>query len=200
MIRRPTWIILIIFVLVIGAALLVEKTPYFQPAPTATATTAPHLLISSVSAVKMVDAAGLTESLKQDASKVWTADVPSDVQVNQGNMAELESTLLGIEIISSPQTAPPADATGLAKPAETITITDATSQVHVLKIGLKTPTSSGYYVQMDQGKPVIVSTTTIDRIVVLISGVRATPTPPPAPTNNPATTPTPEGPTPTATP
>jgi hypothetical protein len=200
MIRRSTWVIIIIFVLVIGMAVLVEKTPYFQPSPTTTPTSAPRLLISSISALQLVDANGPTVSIKRDAKKTWVAEQPQNALVDQGNITELESQLMSLEILSTPQPSPPADATGLQSPAETITITDTANQQHILKIGKQTPTSSGYYAQMDQGKPVVVSKTTIDRIVELLGGVRATPTAPPQPTSNPPATLTPEASTPTATP
>ncbi len=202
MIRRSTWIIIIIFALVIGVAVLIEKTPLFQAAATPTPTLASKVLnlpTGSITAVKLTDSLGPIVSVKINSSKVWEVIQPQNAQVDQGNMAELVSQLLSMAILSAPQNPPSNDAIGLSNPLHTLAISDFSNQEHTLKIGDLTPTSSGYYIQIDQAKPVIVEKSTIDRVVELLSGVRATPTAPPQPTPNqtaPAVTETP-APTPT---
>ena len=187
MIRRSTWIVLVLFVVVIGAAVLVEKTPYFQPKPTPTSTTAPSLYSGSPVAFTLVQSDGHTTSVKLQDNKTWVAVQPPSVPVDQGQMSELISEIQGIAILTTLPTPPPADGSGLGSPTDTITITDASNQQHTLKVGVKTPTSSGYYVQLDQNNPVIVDTTTIDGIIQILSGVGATPTPTASPTANPLT-------------
>ena len=187
MIRQSTWIVLIVFVLVVGAAILVEKTPYFQPKPTPTSTTAPSLYSGTPVAFTLTESNGFTTSAKLQDNKTWVALQPLNGPVDQGQMAELISQIQGIAVVATLPTPPPASASGLQTPTDTITITDSTNQQHVLKIGSKTPTSSGYYVQLDQNNPVIVDTSTIDRIIQILSGVGATPTPTSSPTPNPLT-------------
>jgi hypothetical protein len=203
MIRRSTWIIIIIFALVIGLAVLIEKTPYFQASTTPTPTLAPRVLnlpAGSISAVKLTDSLGPIVSVKMNSSKVWEVIQPQNTNVDQGNMAELVSQLLSMAILSAPQNPPSNDASGLSNPLHTLTIFDVSNQEHTLKIGDLTPTSSGYFIQIDQAKPVVVQKSTVDRVIELLSGVRATPTAPPqltpsqaapAVTETPAPTPTP---------
>ncbi len=201
MIRRSTWVIIIVFVLVIGLAVLVEKTPYFQPASTPTATSAPSLLkipSGGINAIKLEVLQGPTISVKLIGGGGWVADQPLNAMPDQANMAEVTTTLSTLQILVAPATSIPEAAAGLQSPAQTITILSGTNQQNVLKIGNSTPTSSGYYVQLDQNKPVIVDKGTIDRVIQLLTGIGATPTAPPQP--SPATTVTPETPVPTATP
>jgi hypothetical protein len=85
------------------------------------------------------------------------------------------------------------DIFGLDQPAYVITIKFTGASEHVLEVGDKTPTNSGYYVRLDKGKMLVVSSDGIDSLLTLVQAppYLNTPTPtalPPTETPVPAAT------------
>ena len=200
MIKRNTWILLAVFVVVLGAAYGIQQTNLFGPQVSPTATPNPSLLDltnNQVSGIQLVDQHGLNVVVKLGSNKQWSIVQPPDSQISQGNVQEILSELGGIAIQSTILNPLPLDSTGLQLPTYTLTLTYASGQTHIIKVGSLTATKSGYYIQLDSGNTVIVNQSGVDSIIEMLKSVTYTPTP----TNPPETaTPIPSTPSTTATP
>lgn len=197
MIRRNTLILLVIFVLLVGLTIYLQKKGPASSSQSPTATQAPSLMnttTTAITGIKMVDKDGqVAATIGQNAQ--WAVQQPLNGQITAGNIQEILSQITTINVLASLETPPPAEATGLNQPTATLTFSLTTGQDLTLKIGKATPTGSGYYVQLNQGNPQIVDKYGLDRVIELLKTARATPTAPP-----PTVTPTLTAPSPTPTP
>jgi hypothetical protein len=180
MIKRNTWILMAVFVIVLGAAILVQKTNVLKPPSSPTVTLNPPLLgivNDTPTTIRLVDQHGLDIVSKLDNNNQWTIEQPAGLQISQGSMQMILSDLNGISIQSTLMSPLPLESTGLQLPTYTITITYQSGLSHSLKVGNLTPTQSGYYIQLDTGNTVIVDQSGIDNVVELLRSVTYTPTP-----------------------
>lgn len=180
MIKRSTWIVLIVLVVLAGALYAIQKTNLLAASESPTSTPVPMLLeqtTDTIVSVKLTDSAGKDIIAALNNSNQWTITEPAGLQISQGNMQEVLSDLDGISVQSSLLSSLPLTATGLDSPAHTITLTFKSGQVHVIKVGQLTPTQSGYYVQVDANTPVIAIQSNIDSVIELLTAVTYTPTP-----------------------
>ena len=169
-----------VFIVLLGAAFLLQKTNILKPASTPTATPNPPLLGNindPITSVRLADQHGLDIVAKLGNNNQWAIDQPAGLQISQGSMQEILSDFDGMSIQSALMSPLPLESTGLQLPAYTITITYQSGQSHVIKVGNLTPTQSGYYVQLDTGNTVIVNQSGIDNVVELLKSVTYTPTP-----------------------
>jgi hypothetical protein len=184
MIKRNTWILLLVFVVVLGAAIVIQQTNLLVPAAAPTATPALSLLDfgdDNIIGITLADPNGLNIVAKIDSNNQWSITKPANLQISQGSMQEILSELNGISIQSTLLSPLPLESTGLQLPAYTLTLNYSSGKDHTIKVGSLTATKSGYYLQLDANEAVIVSQYGIDDIVQLLKSVTFTPTPSIAP-------------------
>ena len=201
MIRRSTWIMLALFVVLLGGYIYLQKRPAAPASTSPTLTPAPSLLnttADNIMAIKLVDPNGTILTIR-DQNNQWIVKQPTDGQITQGNVQEILSQVTSLSVLSSLPAAPPPNATGLMQPMYTITFSLKDGSVRVLVIGKLTPIQNGYYAQVDQGVTLVVGQAGIDRVAELLKSARATPTSPP-PAVTPTTTAPPTAVTPTLSP
>ena len=180
MIRRSTLVLVILFVLVAGVAVYLQKRPAASGSTQASVTPAPALLnivSTSVTGFQLVDKDGQIV-IKVGSGGQWNVEQPANGTITAGNIQEILSELTSMKVTVSLPAAPPEDATGLNQPSYTLTISSTTGPDRVIKVGKAPPTDIGYYVQVDQALPVVIGKYGIDRVVELLRSTRATPTPP----------------------
>jgi hypothetical protein len=181
MIRRTTWIVLAIFVGLLGLAWYLQRT---QGEATASETPTPgvqplySLADESVAGLTVTDAQENVVALERGEEGEWTLLEPAEpVDLNKAQAAV--DTLLSMNILSKPEPAPAIDAVGLTTPAYTIVLTSNDGEQITTTVGKTTPTGSGYYVQIDGGPIYVVSQFGMDSVTGLVANppVAATATP-----------------------
>ena len=191
MIKRNTWILLLVFAVVLATAITLQKTNLLAPQVSPTATPAPSLLNfanDSLSEITLTNSTGLKVDSQLENGQ-WSIVSPPGLVISQGNMQQIISELNGISVQSKLLSPLPLESTGLQVPTYTLTMKYASGQTHTFKVGSLTATNSGYYVQVDSNDAVIVNQSGIDNIIELLKSVTYTPTPTTAPdTATPATT------------
>ncbi len=153
MVKKPTWILLAILVVIVGVTFFLESKDirYSQETPTPT----PGV---------MLFASGLTENLARieytasgaepivlakDASNQWSfANLQAD-PVNQGTVLSALSNLAAAQVQSEVALDTDPAFTGMNQPTATLTLTEVTGTVHTLKIGQLTPVGNGYYCMIE---------------------------------------------------
>ena len=170
MIRRPTWILLALFVVVLGAAWLWQRSQTNNVKEEPTATPAPNLLdmdSTNIRDLKLEEAQGKQLYLRKIGVGNWIMTEPERANVDLEKVNSVVEQLLSAEVLNELSTPPAADQTGLDKPAYILTITDQSGKKSVIQIGSETPTQSGYYIGKE-GTVYVADKLGIDSLVDLL--------------------------------
>ena len=205
MVRKQTWILLIIFALLLGTAFYLQKNPLPKSgALTPSPTSAPRLLqgwqSNDIAWMELKEGQGAPIQVVQDAQGNWALGNGASVdagneKVDTGKAEQLRTEIVEIRITAVLPANYQLDAVGLDAPSRILAIRDKQGKQITINIGNLDPTESGYYVQIASQAPVVVDRYTLDGIVDQFNNALPTPTPKPAaPTadpNLPTITPTP---------
>jgi hypothetical protein len=208
MIKRNTWLLLVLFAALVGFALFQKyKPPTEEPdedvTPTATVAPVEFLFPAEEGVVTSI----LIESKEGEVISVergeegWVVNKPVEANADQGPVEAAASQATALTILSRLKIDPAA--AGLDAPAYTITVGFTSGKVFTAEIGDETPIGSGYYARKDGGDVLVITKDGLDALLNLLwySPALATDTPlpseTPTPTQTPSETTTPEA---TATP
>lgn len=203
MIKRNTWILLVLFAALVGFALFQKyKPPTEEPAEDT-------ITIETVAPVEFLFPAeeGVVTSIlieSKDGELIgvergeegWVVNKPVEANADQGPVEAAVSQATALTILSRLDIDPAA--AGLVSPAYTITIGFDSGKVFTAEIGDETPIGSGYYASKDDGDVLVITKDGLDALLNLLwySPALATETPlpseTPTPTQTPSETTTPE--------
>ncbi len=186
-IKSQTWIVLVIFGLMVGAVFYLnnqKKTDAAEATPVSVETTFVFNESDGVAnSIEVEPATGDAQHVKvaRDANNVWALELPIKTEADQSSAEAAASQLSALQIISTVDADP--SIFGFDAPAYVITIGFADGKTHILEIGDSTPTNSGYYVRLDKKKMMIVGLSGIDALTQLAAfpPYLNTPTPSPLP-------------------
>jgi hypothetical protein len=185
MIRRSTWILLAVLALFIGAYFYLKAHPlqFYTSTPTPTAAVISFLINKdndTLTKVVITDAPGNIFQMGRDAAGNWAITKPKSAAADQSQAEAAETQFFALKVVTTLETSPSPDVIGLNPPAYTISLEFSSNRQQVLEVGGLTPTSSGYYIQLE-GKVYVVSQYSIDAVVKLLQNppYLATPTPVP---------------------
>jgi hypothetical protein len=184
MVKRSTWILLIILVLVLGIYFLLEKKPFKTEEPTPTIIATQYLITSTdgdLLSLHVIDDKGNSVRIQKDMSGTWIITEPAISQADQGLISAANTEVAALRIVATLTTPPAIADIGLGSPSFVIEMGFSTGLDHRVEIGKITPTKSGYYTRFDSGAIYIIGQSGIDALVQLISSppYQATATPPP---------------------
>ncbi len=193
MIRRNTWILIVLLAAVIGFAIYFNNRKAKQAAE-ATPTAAPLSLLSSAEGtpndIKIEQpASGKSVEVARTSSGTWVLKAPEAVPADQAQ-AEAAATQVGALKILLGDISLGLDVVGLDKPTDIITVVLSGGKTHVLNVGSVNPLGTGYYVQVDGGKAQLVDKTGLDALLTMLDNPPYAETPTPTATLTPIVTPT----------
>jgi len=183
MVRRPTWILLVVFAILVGFAWFFQRYQANKAdnAATTTPTTSPANLYDltniQVDEINITDNAGDKIDLYRDSgSSNWAiTDVPVD-QADSFKIESISTQLLSLKIKETLTQTPPLDSIGLVTPAYTITMATSDGMQIITYVGTQTAIGSGYYVRVDSGQVVIVDKVVMDDVLNLLKNPPLLPT------------------------
>jgi len=159
MVKKTTWIFIGIFLVLVVGMLLIEKYPVgpFKGKPTATPQPVvfESIDINLVTNIKIFSDTGSIELEK--TGDTWIMGNDRQTAVSQEKVAELLYILEKLDSKSSLDPETPMDVMGLTMPNQTIILKTEVGTEYLLTIGVATPTGNGYYAQMNNGTPQIIS-------------------------------------------
>jgi len=211
MIRRNTWILLIVLVALVGAAFYLNNQKKTS-ATSATPASQQYLFTSqdgkSPTDIKIVDtAAGNSVEIARDSTGTWVVKAPTAAAASQGQAEAAATQITSLSLFGDVQLG--LDVVGLDKPAYVMTVTFDSAKTHKVLIGQMTPIQTGYYVQVDGGRVVVADKSGIDSLVGMLTAppylatltptITPTPVPSETPTAGPSDTPMPTSATPVST-
>jgi hypothetical protein len=182
MVRKQTWILLIIFAALLGATFYLQKNPLpasadLTPSPTSSPKVLQGWESSDITWMELKESQGSTIQMVQDAQGNWTLDAEGKEKVETGKAEQLRAEIAEMRAIATLPGDYQLDALGLKVPARTLSIRDKQGKQITVSIGNTDPTESGYYVQVAAQPPVVVDRYTVDGIVDLFNSALPTPTP-----------------------
>jgi len=186
MIRRPTWILLIILLILVGAAWYLSRAEVEQAG--ATPTPAKLYLFTAedglVSSIKIESKAGEVVVVTRGADGMWFIAQPEQGDADQGLAESAATQMTTLQVLTELEIEP--GTVGLKPAAYTVTVGFTSAKERTFLVGDLTPTDSGYYVQKDDGRMVIVGRYGIDALLNLLTQppYASTPTPLPATATN----------------
>lgn len=191
MVRRSTWILLVIFAFLVGFTWLFQR--YQAKRADNSATSTPTITLVSIytlngkqiNELKISDSAGSEVEFYRDAvSAQWAI---TDVNADQADSFQIESIIAQLLAMKAQQTltqTPPLDSIGLDTPAYTIVMTTSEGEQYITYVGSQTPIGSGYYIRVSSGPVAVVDKVVMDDVLNMLTN------PPLIPTNTPEPTPT----------
>jgi hypothetical protein len=182
MVKKSTWVVIIIFAVLVVALLLVEKYPVGPLKGTPTPTQQPALLDSSlktqISSIKIQ--AGTESFSLEKAGDTWVFSNDRSLTIMQSAANEMVDVLFSLDTKSVVDPTTPMETLGLVEPSIVFTIIMQDGTDQKVTIGGVTPTSSGYFAQINQDSPIVISTYAVESLNRFINPVglmAETPTP-----------------------
>jgi len=175
MVRRPTWVLLAVFAVLIGLAIFWSRyqNGVRKSHPTPTPTPQQYLFTidqAAVASFKITgNADGKTVLVTRDVNGQWSLVEPKADYTDVSNVEAALTQLASLTVQSSLPNSDNLAEYGLDKPTYTITINMNGGQQYIAQIGSATATSSGYYVIVSGGMPEIVSKYSLDAVLKLWS-------------------------------
>lgn len=198
MIRRNTWILLVLLVALISFAFYLKNRKTQQAAaatPTALSgglASASPLFGASLGAptdINIKDSTGKVVDVTRNVSGTWVLKAPTETQASQASAEAAATQVTSLKVLSSVQLG--FDVVGLDKPTYTMAFKFSGGSSHTLTVGSLDPLQDGYYASLDGGSVKIVDKQGVDALVQLLTEppYASTPVPPATLTPIPTTVP-----------
>jgi hypothetical protein len=180
MIRRGTWIALLVLLALVGFSFaLRNRQTRNSEAATATQGLSPLFdeLRGEPSLIRIESAVGQSIEIARNADGTWVLEAPEKAEADQA-AAQAAATQIGaLRVLSTVNLAP--EIIGMDAPAYELTLKFEDGSKHTLLIGSVTPITDGYYTQLNSGPYQVVDKYGLDSLIELVGAppYLATPTP-----------------------
>jgi hypothetical protein len=186
MIRKSTYTLLIIFLLLAAVVIFLQRTPGLKNnlSNLPTATESPQLLnwgTKMATGLAMSDDQGRVFKARLVNQQNWIIDQPSGCQLENSKIANSLVQLQTVKVLVEMEAPPALADVGLISPSYQLTVTFNDGSIQKLSVGSIVPTGSGYYVQVDMNSVIVVAKSSIDTLFELVNTACATPTAEPGP-------------------
>ena len=147
--------------------------------------------------IQIESKAGDIVEVARDADNAWAVTQPIAAKADQASAEAAASQVTTMQILDTIPDIDP-EIVGLTDPEYSLTIKFTSGVERNVEIGVITPTESGYYVRDTNGDTVIISRSSVDALLGLLTNppYLETPTPSPIPPTETPIPPTPEAATP----
>jgi hypothetical protein len=185
MIQRSTWYMLGVFALVLAGAVFFQRWQggESQPEPTLAPAAGPVWQIDSASLreLHLQQRGGESLTIGRDADGMWTLLDHQPGETDTAGVEAAVSQLASLRSLAELEAGADLAVYGLSEPAYILTLTLTGGEQLVLWVGDVTPIQSGYYVQVNENVPQVVSRFSLEAVLTLIDSPPVLPTPAPAP-------------------
>jgi len=182
--KRSTWIVLVIFLVLVGLMLYLNQKEPAAEETEVTPTALTEYLFTATdglpTSIEIQNDSGEKVAIARNEAGEWVLKQPIETEADQGSAEAAASQLTSLRIVSRPEVAP-AEA-GLVQPSYVMTVELTGGTTKTVRIGDLTPTESGYYTNIDESTDVlIVSKTGLDSLLTLVDSPPYVNTPTPMP-------------------
>jgi hypothetical protein len=161
MIRRSTWYLVAVFVVVLGGAVYWQQRPPDSPEnePTPIPAAQPLLPVTpeELAGLQVQEINGGVVILERAAGGAWELVQPAGVETDQAQVETKLGQLTSLRVKTSLEPAADLSIFGLDSPAYRVSLSTTDGQEYGLAIGDLTPTGDGYYVQLNGNPPQVIN-------------------------------------------
>jgi hypothetical protein len=178
--RRPTWILLGLFIALLITAWLMQSKPFGKlPTPTVTPGLASlfDLQANPVIFMRISDASGRAVTVEKDANGKWMLIEPASQSADVERIQTAVIRAQGVSIITKLDDTPDLKAIGMDPPTYRIELKLADGQKQVAFIGNLTAIGSGYYAHLDGAPLYIVNKYGVEGMLDIFKTLPIPPTP-----------------------
>jgi len=173
MIKRSTWLMLVLFGLVIAGYFFFRgRISTIFSVPTPTAINYNYLIIQAdgtLENLRIYDNNYHTTQLQRDTSGTWFISQPKTGQADQSLAGAAETQVGALKVLTTLNSQLNLKDIGLDFPSYTMKLAFSSGKQHIIEVGISTPTGSGYYVRFDEGSIYVISKDGIDALVNLVT-------------------------------
>jgi len=173
MIKRTTWIMLGILVLVVVAYFVIKNRTSATSTQATPTTFGYDFLVTqadgTLQSLRVIDNQNQVVQMQRDTSGTWLVTLPTPGAADQALAGAAETQVGALRIVATLDSQLDLGAAGLDSPAFTLEFTFISGLKHVIQVGTLTPTNSGYYVRYDAGNLYVVSQAGIDALLNLLT-------------------------------
>lgn len=187
MIKRSTWILVCFLALAVVTFFLIKNRSLPNSTEATPTVLGGNFLITeadgALQSLLIKDRQNHVVEVRRDAGGTWVITQPARGTADQSLVSAAETQVDSLHIVTILENPPHLVEVGLDSPAFTIELAFVGGGKHVIQIGMKTPTNSGYYVRNANGNLYIISQPGIDALLNLLTAppFPATATPIPTP-------------------
>ena len=173
MVKRQTWVLLVVFAVLIGLAFVWTRyqNDRKKTHPSTTPTPEQYLYTmdsAAIASLKITDnVSGKTVMVARDVTGQWALVEPKAEYTDVANVEAAVTQLASLRVLTALDSTDNLAEYGLDKPAYTITVIINGGQQFIAQVGSTTVTSSGYYVLIPGGVPQIVAKYGLDAVLKL---------------------------------
>lgn len=200
MFRRSTWVALVVVAILAGVLFYMNREEQVVEEVAEAFPTLPSRTVipdedGTASRIRIEAATGEVVEVALNMQANWQVILPFEGAANQGNIEAVVTEIDTMRFINEITDVPPADL-GLASPAYVLTLHFKSGAKHILEIGDKTPSETGFYARLDGDRLLVVENFAIESLLTFVAfpPYFATPTaspPPPTGMETPTATPIP---------
>ncbi|RME90768.1 MAG: DUF4340 domain-containing protein [Anaerolineae bacterium] len=177
MIRRSTWVLLVVLVVLGGLYWYLNRSPEEETAEPTPAVSLEYLFSGAegeVTGIRVASREGDEVQVVRNLAGEWAMTRPQAAAADQGMVGAAAAQVFALRVLNRVGDIAPATV-GLNNPAYTVTITFG-DRMRTFAVGDMTPTGSGYYVMMDE-EILVVDRPGVEALVQLASNPPYAPTP-----------------------
>jgi hypothetical protein len=183
MIRRSTWIVLVVLAVLLGLTWYLQARNTENAAET-TPTVEPSSFLdldtNLVASLRIIGPQGNAFLAERDENANWTLLEPARSSPLESTVVESNlSQLVHMDTGSSLEMPPPLEAVGLVVPEYVIELTLVDGRVHRLEVGNETPSGSGYYTRVDNSEMIVAGKFAMQAVFGMVDDLPLVPTPTP---------------------
>ena len=182
--KRSTWFVLVIFLALVGLLVYMDqRTPPSSEADSTPTEMVEYLFSAAAglpTSIAIEATTGERVAIERNDAGEWVLKQPIETEADQGSAEAAASQLSALRVLSRPEVA--LNEAGLVEPSYVMTVKLSGGTEEVVRIGDLTPTSSGYYTNINGGaKVLIVGKTGLDALLTLVTSPPYVETPTPIP-------------------
>ena len=171
MVRRTTWIVLVMFVGLLAFSLYWQnrnKGNQGEVTPSPVVQSLLDIKSDEISTLRIEDERGGAGEIKHIEGNGWILVVPKSEATDSNAVDGMVNQFVSLNVISTIDPAPPDDATGLKNPEYQIHLILKDGRQMIVNVGIQTATGSGYYVKVDDGFVKVVDKFGLEAVTNLI--------------------------------
>jgi hypothetical protein len=172
MIKRPTWILLVLLALFLVAYFLLDNRRNSSATGSTPTALKDNYLFSTVDgtlkSLKIIDKDKHFFQMQRDSTGTWMITLPTNGAADQGLASAAETQVGALRILTTLDDRFNLTDTGLDFPSYTVELTFRNNFKHVIEVGNLTPIGNGYYVRLDGKEIHVISQAGIEALVSMI--------------------------------